>query len=332
MKTPLPDFSALLASGDLERLERPPKGPLGSYFRHYGLDVLLEQAMEMHTGYLHAHGFRLWVQVWTPPGTVRGTLVVVHGYFDHLGLYAHLLKMALSQGFRVVLWDLPGHGLSSGEPAAIDTFATYTRCLRLLLSQLDERALIKGPLIGIGQSTGGAVLATDALERAGARPWQAQVLLAPLVRPCQWPRIQVLHRLASPFIRRIPRYYQPNTTDQAFTDFLRCRDPLQARHLPLCWLTAMRGWIEHVQTLPPAPIPILILQGEADATVDWRWNLEVLGGLFPDASVVRYPGARHHLVNESPALRRAIFEDLKTFLIEQTEPPCFASDTPPPPH
>lgn len=332
MTMSLPDFSDLLNAGPLAPLSLPPTGVLEQYFHHYGLDELITQAGGIESGHVQINEFRLWTQVWTPGTGLRGTIVVVHGYFDHLGLYGHLLRLLLEAGFRVVLWDLPGHGLSSGERAAIDDFATYTQCLRALLAHLGDRGLVRKPLIGIGQSTGAAIITTDVLERPDQHPWQSLVLLAPLVRPCKWHRSHLMHRLATPFIRSIPRHYRPNTTNLAFTAFLHQKDPLQARALPLVWVAAMRDWMAHVRRLPPTDLPVLILQGRQDATVDWRWNLEVLRRLLPAARIIYHQNALHHLVNESPDIRQTLFRDLHHFLITQTEGPCTATpDTPGPP-
>ncbi|ART62945.1 alpha/beta hydrolase [Kushneria marisflavi] len=325
MTMSLPDFSDLLEAGPLAPLPLPPTGLMAQYFRHYELDALITQVGGIESGHLQIGEFRLWTQVWTPHNALRGTVMVVHGYFDHLGLYGHLLNLLLDGGFRVVLWDLPGHGLSSGERAAIDDFATYTQCLRGLLDQLGDRGLIHEPLIGIGQSTGAAILTTDALERADHHPWQALALLAPLVRPCKWHRSRLMHRLATPFIRSIPRHYRPNTTNLAFTAFLHQKDPLQTNTLPLVWVSAMRDWMGHVRRLPPCHLPVLILQGQQDATVDWRWNLEVLRRLLPAARIVYHQDARHHLVNESPDIRQTLFRDLHQFLITQTEGSCIST-------
>ncbi|GHC24618.1 hypothetical protein GCM10010082_16550 [Kushneria pakistanensis] len=333
MTMSLPDFSNLLNAGPLAPLALPPTGVMAQYFRHYGLEDLITQVGGIESGHVQVGEFRLWTQVWTPQeGALRGTIVVVHGYFDHLALYGHLLRLLLDAGFRVVLWDLPGHGLSSGERAAIDDFATYTQCLRALLTQIEAKGLMTAPLIGIGQSTGAAILATDALERSGHHPWQSLVLLAPLVRPCKWQRSRVMHRLATPFIRSIPRSHRPNTTHLAFTDFLHHKDPLQTDTLPLVWVGAMRDWMSHVRRLPPTDLSTLILQGEQDATVDWRWNLGVLRRLLPAAHIVYHQDARHHLVNESPDIRQTLFRDLHHFLITQTEGSCVTTaDTSEPP-
>lgn len=308
------DFIPLQALGPLAPASEPHAAKLVDYLAHYGLAPLLKNKVGLHTGFIEAEGFRLWTQVWSP-AQPRGTVFVVHGYFDHLGLYRHLLERLLGQGWRVVLWDLPGHGLSSGARASIDDFGEYGACLQSLQKQLVASELAPRPWIGIGQSTGAAILATDALERGTASPWQALVLLAPLVRPWGWPQSNWLHRLASPFVRSIPRRYRANSTDADFATFLREGDPLQPDRLTLAWVSAMRRWMGHMLALPPSSLPVLILQGEQDMTVDWPWNLNVLARKFPQAHVHRHPEARHHLVNEAEAIRDVLFRELDDFLI-----------------
>ncbi|WP_176503536.1 alpha/beta hydrolase [Cobetia sp. 5-11-6-3] len=313
----MPDFSALLDYGPFIRLPECLPGqttsPLACYLSHYGLDELRSAHVTVHAGHLDAGDFRLWAQLWTPPRP-RGTIFVVHGYFDHLALYRHLLAHLLKQGWQVALWDLPGHGLSSGEPASIDDFGDYVGCLQAFQEYLEVHDLAPHPWFGIGQSTGGSVLATDALMRGSDSRWQGIALLAPLVRPWGWPQSRWLHSMARPFIDSIPRKYRANTNDAAFYEFLSTNDPLQADRLAVKWVSAMRAWIPRLQALPPCSLPTLILQGEQDTTVDWQWNLDVLASKFPNARIHRHPEAQHHLVNEAEPIRTALFAELDAFL------------------
>ncbi|WP_110647884.1 alpha/beta hydrolase [Salinicola peritrichatus] len=314
------DFSPLKALGPIHPIETPTGSPLAAYLDHYRLTPLLNAHGEttLHAGFLPATGesgktFDLWCQIWAPPAP-RGTIFVVHGYFDHLGLYGHLLKRLLAHGWQVVMWDLPGHGLSSGARATIDDFTDYVMCLNAIETQIAELDLAPGPWLAIGQSTGASIVATDALARGTQAPWQALVLLAPLVRPWGWNQSRWLHSLASPFVDTIPRKYRANTTDIAFADFLRLHDPLQDDRLALTWVTAMRRWMPTLLKRPPSELPVLILQGEQDLTVDWSWNLKALRRKFPRSRIVRHPLARHHLVNEADAIREVLFSELDDFL------------------
>ena len=283
------------------------------YFRHYGLEALLNDTSEVHAGFVDTGRFALWCQVWSPPEPT-GTAFVIHGYFDHLGLYRHLLSCLLAKGWRVVLWDLPGHGLSSGPRAEIEDFDDYQHCLAHLQETLQTLGMAPEPWLGVGQSTGAAILATDALTRRDTAGWAGIVLLAPLVRPWRWSQASWLHLIASPFVKELPRKYRPNSTDEAFTAFLRDQDPLQPERLSVAWITAMRRWMPRLLALEPNPLPTLILQGEQDLTVDWEWNLAILAEKFPNAEIHRHPEARHHLVNEAEPIRQVLFEALDRFI------------------
>lgn len=311
------DFTPLQALGPvrlIESLDAVPGGDhLERYLGHYGLAPLLAEHVGLYVGYVDARGFRLWTQIWSPPEPV-GTAYVVHGYFDHLGLYRHLLERLLERHWRVVLWDLPGHGLSSGARASIQDFADYGGCLEALQAHLEQEELAPRPWLGVGQSTGAAILATDALARGEDSQWAGLALLAPLVRPWGWRQASWLHLLAGPFLSSVPRKFRPNSTDEEFAAFLRDRDPLQADRVAVDWVSAMRRWMPRLLALPPNPVPTLILQGEQDLTVDWEWNLGVLAHKFPNAEIHRHPEARHHLVNEAEPIRRALFETLDRFI------------------
>jgi len=151
------------------------------YQRFYGLDLSAHSWL----GGFQAAGFDLVGQAWLPEQPIA-TLFLLHGYYDHMGLYRHVIEWALKQGFAVISCDLPGHGLSSGERASISDFAVYQQVLEVLFEQ--ARALqLPRPWHLCGQSTGGAI-AVDHLLHQGARsPIDGQViLLAPLVRPCSW--------------------------------------------------------------------------------------------------------------------------------------------------
>jgi alpha-beta hydrolase superfamily lysophospholipase len=285
------------------------------YFNRYGLTPLWCGAAHVYAGFIESGRFSLWCQVWSPRDPV-GSAFVMHGYFDHLGLYRHLLARLLARGWQVVLWDLPGHGLSSGERATIDDFDDYRHCLHAVQAALTAQTLVPAPWVGIGQSTGAAILATDALRRQDAAPWAGLALLAPLVRPQGWRQASAMHRLVSPFVRSVARRYRSSSTDSAFVDFLRQQDPLQSERLSLIWVSAMRRWMPQLLAQPPSTLPVLMIQGEQDHTVDWPYNLDVLAKKFPRAEVYRHPLARHHLVNEAEPIREALFARLERFLDE----------------
>lgn len=277
-----------------------------AYLRHYGIDFELPGTTH-HFGTVTVDEQVLAVQAWVPT-PARGTAVVVHGYFDHVGLYGHLIRHLLEGGLAVLAFDLPGHGLSSGAPATIDSFDHYVAALDASLAAME--ASLPGPAFLLGQSTGGAIAMEWLLAGGHTRdsnPFAGVVLLAPLVRPYRWPLARVGYELGRLFISERPRSFRSNSRNQAFLEFLRDRDPLQARVLPVRWVTAMQAWRRRFERYAPTDIAPLVVQGHRDMTVDWRYNLRVIDRLF-EPRLFFVPEASHHLVNETPEIRAQIFQ------------------------
>ena len=242
-----------------------------------------------------------------------GTFYVVHGYYDHLGIYRHLIQALLGKGYTVVGLDLPGHGLSSGLRASIITFQQYTQALWQVIQQ--TYPYCPGPYNLIGQSTGGAVaidwwLNSDLQHQFN---FESTVLLAPLVKPANWQQGLLSYQLLSPFLKRIKRGYSRNSHNDDFLAFLR-DDPLQPRYLAVDWVKALKNWIPMIENADPLSCRMLILQGEEDRTVDWRFNTQLLRQKFPQAQLSFFPQVRHHMVNESDDIRLLWLNRLWQFL------------------
>lgn len=288
----------------LEPLDaRQPLSALAQdYQRFYGLSLPGQSWL----GGFQAAGFELVGQVWLPPQPVA-TLFLLHGYYDHMGLYRHVIEWALKQGYAVISCDLPGHGLSSGERASITDFALYQQVLDALFEQARSLEL-PSPWHLCGQSTGGAIAVDHLLHRGAKSPIDGQViLLAPLVRPSAWLWSKVSYRVLRHFVNGIERRFSENTNDPAFLPFLEA-DPLQPRRLPTAWVGALMAWVKRIEAAPCSTRRPLIVQGEADGTVDWPYNLKVLKAKFSEPQILMLPEARHHLANELPGIRQRYFD------------------------
>lgn len=292
-------FNVDLRSGLAPLSSRQPLSAQAlAYQRFYGLDLPVQRLL----GSFEAGGFELVGQAWLPPQPVA-TLFVLHGYYDHMGLYRHVIEWALSKGFAVVSCDLPGHGLSSGERASISDFGLYQQTLVALFGQARELEL-PHPWHLCGQSTGGAIAVDHVLHAGEHSPVDGElILLAPLVRPRAWHWSKLSYRLLRHFVNGIQRQFSENSNDPAFLPFLQA-DPLQPRRLPTAWVGALMSWVKRIEAAPPSTRRPLIVQGEADGTVDWRYNLKVLKAKFADPQILLLPEARHHLANELPATRQ----------------------------
>ncbi|MBU6950675.1 alpha/beta hydrolase [Hahella sp. HN01] len=258
-------------------------------------------------GYFEAIGYRLACHMYTPPRP-RGTVFVFHGYFDHVGLFGHLVEHLLRDGYAVVAYDLPGHGLSSGETVSIKNFAQYQSILEACLMLCDGH--MPKPWMSVGQSTGGAVLIEYLFSNRftpESSPFLHWAFLAPLVRPQGWRSVVMLHTLFGPFIRTWRRVFMVNSNDPEFIKFLKDKDPLQSRAVSIDWVGALRRWVKRIESTDPLEQPVTIVQGKEDTTVDWRHNVPQLQRLLPNAEVQYLETGRHQLVNESPEIRARVF-------------------------
>jgi alpha-beta hydrolase superfamily lysophospholipase len=278
---------------------------LEAYLSHYGLKDLSDSVDSRHVfGTIKCCGYTIAGHYWLPLAPA-GTVFVVHGYFDHAGLYGHLIRYLLAKNLAVVIFDLPGHGLSDGEQVSIASFDHYVEVFDAVLT---NATILPRPWHAVGQSTGGAIVLKHLLQEAYKDPvFENIALLAPLLHPRLWQYNRLIYLAAHRFFPQIKRHFQINSGDPAFVDFLSQNDPLQARHIPLEWIGAMKQWTKEFHQLPESDFPVHVVQGNQDATLDWRYNLRQISKKLPGASVHIIDGAQHHLVNEVEHLRTLVF-------------------------
>lgn len=250
------------------------------------------------------------------PQNVADHCLLIHGLFDHSLLWRHYIHYWLQRGRGVFMLDLPGHGLSTGDEVAIDSFSEYQHVLRAVIRTIEGVGVDR--CIAMGQSTGGAILSDYLLNcrlHGVSSIIKKGILLAPLVRPSTWLKAQLAHSVLSPVVDYVPRELTVNSTDADFSYFLSELDPMQSKRLSAKWVGALKKWIPYFKQLPQSDVNMLMIQGEKDTTVDYPYNLQILQKKFPNSTVVMLPDAYHHLMGESMEqqyLMRAAIEQFLT--------------------
>lgn len=289
---------------------------LNQYIAHYGL-TFADHALQHHLGKFTipstrksgATHYEVVCQYFElPKEQQQGTAFLLHGYFDHVGIFVHLIRHCLSLGYSVVIFDQPGHGLSSGRPASIESFMRYVDALTTCLERADKQHL-PGPWQLIGQSTGCSVIMDGLQQEATAllQRMERIILLAPLLRPHRWGQLRFLFPVLRHVIKLIPRGFAENSHDQEFLKFLAQNDDLQSRSVAVDWLQSMSDFQKRFALAQPADEVLHIIQGSDDTTVDWKYNLPKIVEKFPAAKTYLVTEARHQLVNESVEYRDKVF-------------------------
>ncbi len=282
---------------------------LRQYLNFYQLPIP-HNCLNLYAGTISVQQQQIVTMAWEPENCL-GSVIVVHGYTDHTGLFNHLIQHLLDLQLRVICFDLPGHGLSTGEPGFILDYADYVRVLKRVIGI--SQTMFDGPLHAVGQSMGGAILLKQLFEQESSLsyPFSSLNLLAPLLQPKNWGINRWLFLLTRPFRKTLKRVLRPSSFDQEFLTFLRDRDPFQPRVLPSEWVTALDRWVQECKRSNGSDFAVNVIQGSGDKTLDWAYNISVFKTLLPNMSLHIIDSANHHMVNEIEPLRTKIFAALQ---------------------
>lgn len=311
-------YSAESIRGEMRPLNCGPAGVsdgIGYYFELYGLDAEKYVDGVVHSfGTFESEGFTIAAHVYVPE-YAKGTVVIMHGYLNHCGQLKYVIRHLLENGYSVCAYDMPGHGLSTGKDAWMDNFDRYVQVLQDFKPIVAERC--PGPYHVTAFSQGACPVIQTMLERKEDF-FEKTILVAPLVRPVGWRHAQITYRLYWPFRDSVPRLTRKNTSDKEFLDFNKAKDFLHKRRVPLIWVRALEKWNGKVRSMDATGKKMLVIQGDKDSTVDWKYNTKFLAGKFDTKEVV-LKNARHELFNEEEEIKGRVFAEMIGYLGDERE-------------
>jgi acylglycerol lipase len=247
----------------------------------------------------------------------KALVIVVHGYGEHSGRYAHVVRWLNDHGYTAAVIDHVGHGKSSGLKAFVPSVDVLTRNLRVLVQDVKAQfPALKAFMLGhsMGALTTLAYAQSypsdlDGIVITGA-PVDADANVSPL--------LVTVGNLLSKIIPTVPFLdLAPVTTIS--------RDPavVQAfREDTLCYNGKMRigtgvamnkKAIQVREGLPSMKLPMLIMHGEADQLVNPSGSKTAytLSG-SADKIHKTYPEAYHEIMNEPE--KEAVLTEITTWL------------------
>ncbi|WP_197280068.1 alpha/beta fold hydrolase [Bacillus sp. FJAT-27251] len=264
----------------------------------------------------HSHEFfrsrsneEIFIQSFTPAAH-RGICYVLHGYFDHSGSMSQLIRYLTSNQFKVIAYDLQGHGLSTGDRGAIRTFDDYVDLFKEIMERYRKKA--DQHSVAIAHSTGGAILMDYLLQYGGMI--EKAVLVSPLVRSHNW-HMSRAGLILMKRVAMLPRVYKRNSSNHDYLQRVK-KDPLQNGKIPVGWFQALVNWQNVLENYPDSDKKIMVIQGDKDKTVDWKYNLAFIKRKFPNCEVRIIRGGNHQLLNEREDLLKQTFNCLDSFIIQ----------------
>ncbi|RXI97832.1 alpha/beta hydrolase [Anaerobacillus alkaliphilus] len=251
------------------------------------------------------------IHIFEPASSTEKTVLLIHGYFDHTGSFKHVINHFLACGYRVIGYDLEGHGLSAGKRGEIQSFNDYVQAFRGVLSFCKQKDYY--PNIVIAHSTGAAICTQYLLQYRDN--FEKVIYLAPLVRAANWYYVVASSKVVPKFKQELTRKFAENSGDQSYLEFAK-KDPLQCRNISVPWVLAMIEWNKKVEELPPSTQDIYIIQGTNDKTVDWKYNCETLRRKFPFAQIALVTDGRHQIMNEEPIIKNLIIHLIEKYRLQ----------------
>jgi alpha-beta hydrolase superfamily lysophospholipase len=254
---------------------------------------------------------RIHHHTWLPEGDPAATVVFLHGYGEHLGLYEPLARRLTADGLAVSAMDAVGHGRSDGERAVLPSWDVYVDDARQLV-HLTRAAHPGRPLILAGHSAGGLAAYLLALRSPGIA--EALVLSGAPLRPLPWAR-----ELLAADDSAEPAPVDPAEMFSTHPDYLHA-----LLHDPLTWHGGFRPeTLKAIIATEPEvaeglaagrpDLPVLFVHGEADQIVPLA-DAQADAAQLPQATLVTFPGDLHDVLNESD--RDAVHDAVAAFLTE----------------
>lgn len=234
----------------------------------------------------------IFYRVWDPADQPLRVVLLVHGYAEHGGRYAHVAEALAEQAAVVYAPDHIGHGRSEGERALIGDFEHVVDDLHALADRAaeDHPGL---PVVMVGHSMGGLLTGRYA-ERYPA-DLAGVVFLGAVLGDWRWARNVLEQGIPDEPSDPAGMSRDPETV-RAYAE-----DPLvyhgsYKRPLLEAEVEALDRFNAEIDRIT---MPVLFMHGEDDPFVPYRTSLAAVRRMpTEDLTVEVFAGARHELVNE----------------------------------
>lgn len=267
-------------------------------------------------------GLRLHTRRYLPATPPRASVLLVHGFAEHAGRYAHVAEALCGRGLALQAFDLRSHGRSTGQPRV--HLPELEPLIADVRTQLESaRSAAPGrPLFLYGHSLG-AFLGLLTLLRhpqaadgfvCSAIPLDADRTVA---RPLLW--LAALLGAVAPRLPLVPVALEAISRDAEVVWAYR-EDPLvHAMKMRARTCARLNAELRRARTrLGELHLPLLVLHGGADRIAPPAGAERLHAGVASADKTLRiYPGLWHEVHNEPE--RAQVLSDLGDWLVERSQ-------------
>lgn len=266
---------------------------------------------------------RVFGQAWLPDQAI-GTIVLVHGFSEHVGNYSRLIHNFLANHYAVTAIDLRGHGLSEGPRGHTDTPTCYAEDIEKWVKLAVPLLAPSRPLYLWGHSLGGQICLQLVLRnQLPVKPSAVTVTSPFLGFPHLTGMKKILAKIAPLLAKCMPTLHVSSgiseamiSSDKAYLA-ARAEDPLINSVTTPAWVISVRSVIAEIQasaTIYAKACPTLMLLAGNEKVTDL---LAARSFAFSALSsmrhkVIEFPGMLHELEKE-PIRERVVAESLAWF-------------------
>ncbi len=248
-------------------------------------------------------GLKLFEQWWSPGGTTKAVVVIVHGYGEHSNRYLHVADGLIRNGYAVSTFDLRRHGQSEGQPRTfVRSFDEHPDDLAEYLDRVRDRH--PGlPLFLFGHSMGGTITTLFTMTR---QPDIRGLLLsgATLKLSDKYsPALIALAKIVSLLLPKLPLLKLDAGAVSRDPEVVSAyeSDPLVYRGgVPARTGAEMNRAMEQIQRgMEAVAVPLLIMHGTTDLLTDPEGSSQLYDRAGSgDKELKLYEGLYHEILNE----------------------------------
>lgn len=246
-------------------------------------------------------GLNLAAQRWTPEGTPKAVVNLVHGLGEHSSRYGHVAEEFTNAGYVFNAMDLRGHGKSEGARGYAPGFETLVTDIEFLVKS-GRTAHPNIPQFLYGHSLGGslvlfyrltskvnvdAIISTSPLFRPGARVPETKKWFGRTMSDIA-PKVTLNNGLQRPWLSRDGKVVREYSEDPLVHDKITAR---------MGWELLKNGeWVHaHMKDIRG---PILMVVGTREKIVDYQKIIDAAIGLEDQVELKVWEGLYHETHNE----------------------------------